>query len=280
MSPQSGNFDTTAALTTNTFSYSGYTFAGWNTAANGSGTTYGDGATVTFTQNLTLYAQWTAIPAPVESPGLTSLNWAGYVLTGQAGGYQGIGGQWTVPTLNCTVTPNGSTADWLGVNGYDSASALFQTGTSSGCQNGRQVNSAWWTDEALGYAEQNLFSVSAGDIVRAQVYQSQSGNWVYSITDVTASRSSLSTESYSGGATSAEWIAEDPESLSSGNLYQLADFGTVTFTNLTLTVPGGVWTLPSYNDAIEMKSSSGSVMALPGMISGSGSAASFTVTYE
>ena len=35
------------------------TFAGWNTAANGSGTSYASGNTFTVTTNTTLYAQWT-----------------------------------------------------------------------------------------------------------------------------------------------------------------------------------------------------------------------------
>ncbi|MHB1906601.1 MAG: InlB B-repeat-containing protein [Acidimicrobiales bacterium] len=38
----------------------GYTFAGWNTQANGLGTAYTAGSTVTVTSNLTLYAQWSA----------------------------------------------------------------------------------------------------------------------------------------------------------------------------------------------------------------------------
>ena len=48
------------ALTTNGFSRSGYTFAGWNTAANGSGIAYADGASYAFSSSVTLYAQWTA----------------------------------------------------------------------------------------------------------------------------------------------------------------------------------------------------------------------------
>ena len=36
----------------------GYTFVGWNTVADGSGTEYAGGATYTFTVNQTLYAQW------------------------------------------------------------------------------------------------------------------------------------------------------------------------------------------------------------------------------
>ncbi|WP_459926027.1 InlB B-repeat-containing protein, partial [Desulfatiferula olefinivorans] len=38
----------------------GYTFAGWNTAANGSGTAYSGGDTFAMgSSNVTLYAQWT-----------------------------------------------------------------------------------------------------------------------------------------------------------------------------------------------------------------------------
>jgi len=39
----------------------GYTFAGWNTAANGTGTAIASNGLVTTTANLTLYAQWTII---------------------------------------------------------------------------------------------------------------------------------------------------------------------------------------------------------------------------
>ena len=51
--------NTPTALTTNAFTRTGYTFSGWNTAANGSGTAYANGATYPFTANVTLYAQWT-----------------------------------------------------------------------------------------------------------------------------------------------------------------------------------------------------------------------------
>lgn len=41
----------------------GFYFTGWNTAADGSGTTYSQGESVTLTDNLSLYAQWA--PEPV-----------------------------------------------------------------------------------------------------------------------------------------------------------------------------------------------------------------------
>ena len=46
------------ALQANTFGRTGFAFDSWNTAADGSGTTYFDGATVTLLNDLTLYAQW------------------------------------------------------------------------------------------------------------------------------------------------------------------------------------------------------------------------------
>ena len=41
---------------------SGFAFAGWNTAANGTGTPYSAGATYSADTAVTLYAQWTALP--------------------------------------------------------------------------------------------------------------------------------------------------------------------------------------------------------------------------
>ena len=54
------------ALPSNTFTKAGYGFTGWNTAANGSGTRYADGANYTVSTNpgsysVTLYAQWELI---------------------------------------------------------------------------------------------------------------------------------------------------------------------------------------------------------------------------
>jgi LPXTG-motif cell wall-anchored protein len=48
------------------------TFSGWNTAADGSGTTYGVAATFTLLGNTTLYAQWTPITFTVIYNGNTS----------------------------------------------------------------------------------------------------------------------------------------------------------------------------------------------------------------
>jgi hypothetical protein len=51
-----------AAITRNEDSNYTYTFKNWNTASNGTGTSYSAGQTITLSSNLTLYAQWTATP--------------------------------------------------------------------------------------------------------------------------------------------------------------------------------------------------------------------------
>ena len=59
--------NTPTALTTNRFTRAGYTFKKWNTAANGSGASYANGATYPFTTSATLYAQWRAGKAVTHS---------------------------------------------------------------------------------------------------------------------------------------------------------------------------------------------------------------------
>ena len=65
----------------------GFTFAGWNTAENGSGTSYSQGNTFTINGNTILYARWTSIPIPSTPINLSSVggNQAAYILFTQVG---------------------------------------------------------------------------------------------------------------------------------------------------------------------------------------------------
>ena len=58
MAPQSVTAKKDTALNANTFTREGYNFLNWNTAADGTGDSYADGAIVNLTENTTLYAQW------------------------------------------------------------------------------------------------------------------------------------------------------------------------------------------------------------------------------
>ena len=58
MPPQTVLEKTDTALNANSFTRKFYNFLNWNTAADGTGDSYADGATVNLTENTTLYAQW------------------------------------------------------------------------------------------------------------------------------------------------------------------------------------------------------------------------------
>ena len=81
--------DSTVTVLGNTGSLAktGYTFSGWNTEPNGTGISYSQGNTFTISSNMTLYAKWTAIPAPPTPTSLSSVggNQAAYILFTQSG---------------------------------------------------------------------------------------------------------------------------------------------------------------------------------------------------
>lgn len=63
----------TAIVMENGFRYDGADFIGWNTAADGSGTEYQPGDTITVSENTTLYAQWSlhpVVPQPEAEGGI------------------------------------------------------------------------------------------------------------------------------------------------------------------------------------------------------------------
>lgn len=73
--------DTATTLPVNVFEREGYVFKGWNTAADGTGTSYSDGASVTLTESQTLYAQWMKVPElSVQMFGSTQLSVDGLTL--------------------------------------------------------------------------------------------------------------------------------------------------------------------------------------------------------
>jgi uncharacterized repeat protein (TIGR02543 family) len=69
---QSITTDAETALKANTFTRSGYTFAGWNTAANGTGTPYTNSQNVTLQGPLTLFAVWYRISITTQPVGKAS----------------------------------------------------------------------------------------------------------------------------------------------------------------------------------------------------------------
>jgi len=74
-----------ATLTPNAFSRPGYRFDEWNTASNGSGTSYDDATTYSFNQSVTLYAMW-ELPPPSGGGSVTVFHTITYNGNGATGG--------------------------------------------------------------------------------------------------------------------------------------------------------------------------------------------------
>ena len=148
---------------TGTLTKPGHTFSGWNTAANGSGTTYAIGFQDTATINIVLYAQWTPIAysvtyalnggsgtTPTQSAvnyqqqftlasisgitrtGYTFAGWSDPTTTYLAGAIYTAGlsnivltAQWTVNKYLVTYDPNGATGR------ATDTSTLYTYGTSA-----------------------------------------------------------------------------------------------------------------------------------------------------
>jgi hypothetical protein len=290
-------------LTINAFTRPGYYFSGWNTLPNGLGLEYSDGAAYSFVSSVTLYAQWTsASVAPPSTPYFSSDNWAGYVLPTSTPTTL-VSGEWTVPTLNCTATPNAYSTTWVGMGGatwssQSNSGPLLQTGVLYSCTDGVQSQDGWFElTPTLSNSMQEFvnFPIAPGDTIRAAVFQSPTtGQWSTTLTDLNTgleavftvgqewgvynvatgvavgSISTTTPLSYPGG-TSVEWVQEDV-SLTSGWLTSLADFNSVTFTHLETGLAN--WSLASGNEW-EMTNSQGSVIAIPTAVVNS----SFTVSY-
>ncbi|MGA8296645.1 MAG: G1 family glutamic endopeptidase [Acidimicrobiales bacterium] len=230
-------------------------------------------------------------PAPAGTQGYSeSTNWSGYVVPSSSSVIDHAIGTWTVPTLNCSDTPNAAVSEWVGLGGVSwpsggNSGALLQTGIEDRCVDGTQQDDAWWElypsspNESIVYSGVGL---SPGDVVTADVYRTGNGRWITKIDDVSKNVSGImetgvaygttpdagprvftregSTErlTYSGGY-SAEWIVED-SGPSPGQLTPFANYGTISFSNLAISLPS--WTLTS-TDGVELVQH-GTVLSTPG----------------
>jgi hypothetical protein len=215
-----------------------------------------------------------------------STNWSGYAVTGTS--FTSAKASWTVPTVNCTKTPNTYAAFWVGLDGWTSTT-VEQTGTDSDCDGKTASYYAWYEFYPAASVEISSITVSPGNHISASVTYSGS-EFTISITNESTGKTYSKSGKVSGAKrTSAEWIAEAPCCTNRGGILPLADFGTVDFgddytgvsgTNdaTDSTVSGAIGSFgTAINEAI-MVSSSGANEAVPSALSSDGT--SFTVTWD
>jgi hypothetical protein len=216
-----------------------------------------------------------------------STNWSGYAVTGTS--FTSAKASWTVPTVNCTKTPNTYAAFWVGLDGWTS-STVEQTGTDSDCDGKTPSYYAWYEFYPAASIEITSVAVSPGNHMSASVTYSGS-EFTISITNETTGKTYSKSGRVSGAArSSAEWIAEAPCCTNRGGILPLSDFGTVDFgddytgvsgTNdaTDSTVSGAIGAFGStVNEAIMVNGSTGADEAVPSSLSSDGT--SFTVTWD
>lgn len=136
---------TSQALTTNTYTKSGYSFLGWNTKSDGTGTSYANGATFDFSSKSSmLFAQWGVIPPSLSvqdmttatyrlsNPVVLTINTAGkytfYDATKRISGCINLNG--TPPSVTCYWRPRKIGATTVSATGIISSTNYYSNASS------------------------------------------------------------------------------------------------------------------------------------------------------
>jgi uncharacterized repeat protein (TIGR02543 family) len=119
--------DVTLVLASNSgaLAKTGYTFAGWNTAADGSGTNYATGASYTANAAVTLYAAWTAVGNGVSATGGTVTNYTQNGINYRAHIFTNVG------STNINVSAGGN-VEYLVVGGGGGGGSARYSGAAGG----------------------------------------------------------------------------------------------------------------------------------------------------
>jgi hypothetical protein len=222
--------------------------------------------------------QRTGISSPGDIKGQTqvqSTNWSGYADTGSS--FSNVSASWTEPSASCSGRSEQLAAFWVGIDGY-SSSSVEQDGTLIECYRGRAYQYTWWEMYPTNAIQVVGQTAAAGDAITAVVTRSGT-SYTLTVTDATHTADSFTTTQTCSSCanSSAEWIAEAPSG--SSGVYPLADFGSWSASNASVTEGTTSGVISSFtDDEITMVDSSGATKALPGALNSGGNG--FSVAWE
>jgi hypothetical protein len=152
-------------------------------------------------------------------------NWSGYAVGDSV--FTHAQGSWIQPKADCTKTPNTYAAFWVGIDGFTSTT-VEQTGTLIYCDGTTAEYYAWYEFYPSTPIEViSGITVKPGDKISADVSYANP-DFTVTITDERTGKSfSKKSEVTGAKRSSAEWIAEAPES--DGSIVPLTDFGTASY---------------------------------------------------
>ena len=153
-------------IPSNSLTRTGYTFNGWNTASDGSGTAYATGSTITPTGDVTLYAQWKTTYVKPEIQNLLAFR-----VADKSGG--------ATPTVTSTGETGFCKFDLVGGANYTFDSASVQFGTAT-------ANSMTQSGTTLyGYSEPNSIAQASAYTVKITVVVTGADGVLRTYTDST-----------------------------------------------------------------------------------------------
>ena len=130
----------------NSLTRPGYTFNGWNTASDGSGTAYATGSTITPTGDVTLYAQWQTTYVKPEIQNLLAFRTAD-----ESGG--------ATPTVTSTGETGFCKFELVGGANYTFDSASVQFGTATAKSMTRSGNIVYGYSDPDSIAQASAYTV-------------------------------------------------------------------------------------------------------------------------
>jgi hypothetical protein len=168
---------------------------------------------------------------PIENSG----NWSGYVAlpkTGKATAFRYVQADFSVPSVNCAVTPTAFNYQWVGFDGWTDGT-VEQDGIGGYCNSGTPTYFAWYEMYPAGV--QVEFNVNPGDQIGMSAYYSSSTRqYTLSLTDHTSGQTFTTNQSCASAChnSSAEVITEGyPSGIYGG----VSDFSSVHFDTIWVT---------------------------------------------
>ena len=140
-------------IPSNSLTRTGYTFNGWNTASDGSGTAYATGSTITPTGNVTLYAQWKTTYVKPEIQNLLAFRTAN-----ASGGAS--------PTVTSTGTTGFCKFQLVGGANYTFTSASVQFGTATAKSMTKSGNIVYGYSDPDSIAQASVYTVKVTVVVK------------------------------------------------------------------------------------------------------------------
>ncbi len=216
----------------------------------------------------------------LDTTKLVSSSWGGYSVSSNPLStlplMSSVSASWTVPTVSAG-SADAYSAAWIGIGGQGEPT-LIQTGSQHDYVGGQAYYSLWY--ELLPDDSVTLTNVTAspGDKVSASIslINGEANPWRIEIIDVSNGQGFSQNFFYNSSRLTAEWIVERP--LVNNKLAELANFGSVMFTDIRVEVRSKTGTLADFpNSMIMMQDFQNQDMISVSQLSKDGS--SFTVKY-